>query len=89
MKKMVIKNEDDVEKLYQKFKKRMIKHFRNGDSPETAMIKISKWMKKKTGFNNESINEYRKTFAEYLLVDESINQKEERDEDTNGNKETK
>ncbi len=86
---MVIENADDVEKLYQKFKKRMLKHFRNGKSTKEASIEVGLWMKKKTGFSDESIRLYCGEFAKHLLVDDSLDKTESRDEDINGKKETK
>ena len=86
---MVIETSDDVEKLYQKFKKRMLKHFRSGKSTKTASIEVSQWMKKKTGFSDESIRLYCGEFAKHLLVDDSLDKTESRDEDIHGEKETK
>ena len=72
MKKIVIENIDDVEKLYQKFKKRIIKDFRDGKNPDVGGQEMIQWLMKKTGLNEITANEYLVQFAEVLIQDVDI-----------------
>ena len=72
MKKIVINNTEDVEKLYQIFKKKMIKNYENEKSASEGRQEMTQWLMKKTGLNEIVANEYLLEFAEVLLQDVDI-----------------
>ena len=72
MKKIVINNADDVEKLYQIFKKKMIKNYENEKTASEGSREMTQWLMKKTGLNEIVANEYLLEFAEVLLQNVDI-----------------
>jgi len=72
MKKIVINNADDVEKLYQIFKKKMIKNYENEKPASEGGQEMTQWLMKKTGLNEIVANEYLLEFAEVLLQNVDI-----------------
>ena len=66
-KKYNIDNVEDVEKLFQAFKKRLVKDFDNGVSPDGEGIKMSKWIKKKTGMSKPSSIYFADRFLKQVL----------------------
>ena len=72
MKKIVINNTEDVEKLYQIFKKKMIKNYENEKTASEGSQEMTQWLMKKTGLNEIVANEYLLEFAEVLIQDVDI-----------------
>ena len=80
MKTILIKTPEDVDKLYQIFKKKMLKSFRDGDDPIKAAEQRTKWLIKKAGLSKLAASQYLIEFARVLLIDPSIDPDEWRDE---------
>ncbi len=66
-KKYNIDSVEDVEELFQAFKKKLIKDFDNGVSPDGEAIKMSKWIQKKTGMSQFMSMQYAQTFLDQIL----------------------
>ena len=79
-KKMKLESTEDIEELYQKFKKKMLKSFRNGDSAEGSGERMLNWVMKKAHLDEEAAVVVVSNFVEVLLKDESIDKQEEREE---------
>jgi len=80
MKKMNIKTIEDVEILYQKFCKKMLKNFKAGVPKKDNPDLMFKWMKKKTNLPDEAASVYSIRFAKQMLTDKQIDQNLEREE---------
>ena len=76
MKKIVINNTEDVEELYQIFKKKMIKNYKDGKSVSESGKEMTKWLMKKTGLNEPAANAYLVEFTDVLMQDANLNPKE-------------
>jgi len=66
-KKYNIDNVENVEKLFQAFKKRLVKDFDNGVSPDGEGVKMSKWIQKKTGMSESSSVYFADRFLKQVL----------------------
>jgi len=71
---------DDIDKLYEKFKEKALKSFRNGESVEEFNVYISKWIMDKTKLNEEDVAHIILEFLRILLIDDSVDMKETRKE---------
>ena len=76
MKKIVINNTEDVEELYQIFKKKMIKNYKDGKSVSESGKEMTKWLMKKTGLNEPTADTYLLDFADVLMQDANSNPEE-------------
>ncbi len=72
MKKVVINNIDDVEKLYQIFKKKMIKNYKDKKSASEGGPEMTEWLMEKTGINKATAEAYLINFSEVLMEDRDI-----------------
>ena len=66
-KKYNIDSVEDVEELFQAFKKKLIKDFDNGVPSYGEAIKTSKWIQKKTGMSQFVSMQYAQTFLDQIL----------------------
>jgi len=67
MKKIEINTTEDIEKLYQGFKKKLMKDFDNGVTSKGEGKKMSEWIQKKTGLSELMSVKYAQEFLEQIL----------------------
>ena len=66
-KKYNIDSVENVEELFQAFKKKLVKDFDNGVPSYGEAMKMSKWIQKKTGMSQFMSMQYAQTFLDQIL----------------------